>query len=209
MNTLVNSNSLDSQHIFIIEDHKEMAKLLKLMLSKLGYSATVYSNAIDFLKATHKLSHSILITDMNMPQMTGVELQAELIRLEWAMPIIFLSGQSTIPQTIAALKQGAVDFLLKPVKIQQLKTAVEYAFEISKLNFELAINKASLELQLSVLSPREKEVYELMTLGYNNTEILETLNISLPTAKQYKAEVMRKLKMSSLSELIDLDRLSE
>jgi FixJ family two-component response regulator len=146
---------------------------------------------------------------MNMPQMTGVELQAELIRLEWAMPIIFLSGQSTIPQTIAALKQGAVDFLLKPVKIQQLKTAVEYAFEISKLNFELAMNKASLELQLSVLSPREKEVYELMTLGYNNTEILETLNISLPTAKQYKAEVMRKLKMSSLSELIDLDRLSE
>ena len=209
MNTLVNSNLFDSQHVFIIEDNNDMAKLLELMLSKLGYSATVYNNAIDFLKATPKDSSSILITDMNMPQMTGVELQTELIRLERTMPIIFLSGQSTVSQTIAAFKLGAMDFLLKPVKIEQLKTAVEYAFEMSTINNQLAINKAFLESQLSVLSPREREVYELMTLGYNNTEILETLSISLPTAKQYKAEVMRKLKIRSLSELIDLDRLSE
>ena len=86
--------------------------------------------------------------------------------------------------------------------------AVESAFELSVQNIQSAINKESLEKQLLVLSPREREVYELMILGYNNPEILETLNISLPTTKQYKAAVMRKLNISSLSELIDLERLS-
>ncbi len=210
MKTLVNSNLIEFQHVFIIEDNKDMAALLEIMLSKLGYSTAIYNNANDFLKAIPKeLGSSIVITDMDMPQMTGVELQAELIRLKLILPIIFLSGQSTMPQTISALKQGAVDFLLKPVNIQQLKTAVESAFELSVQNIQSAINKASLALQLSVLSTREREVYELLILGYNNNEILETLNISLATAKQYKAAVMSKLKMNSLSDLIDLERSSD
>ena len=210
MKTLVNSNLIEFQHVFIIEDNKDMAALLEIMLSKLGYSTAIYNNANDFLKAIPKeLGSSIVITDMDMPQMTGVELQAELIRLKLILPIIFLSGQSTMPQTISALKQGAVDFLLKPVNIQQLKTAVESAFELSVQNIQSAINKASLALQLSVLSTREREVYELLILGYNNNEIRETLNISLATAKQYKAAVMSKLKMNSLSDLIDLERSSD
>ncbi len=210
MKTLVNSNLIEFQHVFIIEDNKDMAALLEIMLSKLGYSTAIYNNANDFLKAIPKeLGSSIVITDMDMPQMTGVELQAELIRLKLILPIIFLSGQSTMPQTISALKQGAVDFLLKPVNIQQLKTAVESAFELSVENIQSAINKASLALQLSVLSTREREVYELLILGYNNNEIRETLNISLATAKQYKAAVMSKLKMNSLSDLIDLERSSD
>ncbi len=208
MHALVNSSLLASQHVFILEDNESLAKLLKINLSKLGYSTYVYSNPVDFLQAIPEVSPSILITDMNMPQMTGVEVQAELMRLKLSMPIIFLSGESSIPQSITALKQGAVDFLLKPVNQQQLKMAVESAFELSVQNIQSAINKESLEKQLLVLSPREREVYELMILGYNNPEILETLNISLPTTKQYKAAVMRKLNISSLSELIDLERLS-
>jgi len=202
MHALVNSSLLASQHVFILEDNESLAKLLKINLSKLGYSTYAYSNPVDFLQAIPEVSPSILITDMNMPQMTGVEVQAELMRLKLSMPIIFLSGESSIPQSITALKQGAVDFLLKPVNQQQLKKAVESAFEVSVQNIQSAINKASLETQLLVLSPREREVYELMILGYNNPEILETLNISLPTTKQYKAAVMRKLNISSLSELI-------
>jgi len=202
MHALVNSSLLASQHVFILEDNESLAKLLKINLSKLGYSTYVYNNPVDFLQAIPEVSPSVLITDMNMPQMTGVEVQAELMRLKLSMPIIFLSGESSIPQSITALKQGAVDFLLKPVNQQQLKMAVESAFELSVQNIQSANNKASLETQLLVLSAREREVYELMILGYNNPEILETLNISLPTTKQYKAAVMRKLNISSLSELI-------
>ncbi|MEI6270077.1 MAG: response regulator [Methylococcaceae bacterium] len=208
MQTLVNSNLLVLQHIFIIDDDESMVKFLNIVLKKMGYSTYVYGNAIDFLKAIPDVSPSILITDMNISEMTGIEVQAELVRLERIMPIIFISGESTVPQSITAMKQGAADFLLKPVNLQQLKAAVESAFEVEMQNTLCASNKASLESRLKILAPRERETYELMILGCNNTEILETLKISLPTTKQYKTAVMRKLNISSLAELLDLQRLS-
>ena len=206
MLTSVDTSSFSAQYIFILDDDKAMTKLLNIMLIQMGYITFLYSNAIDFLKAIPEVSPSILITDMNMPEMTGIEVQAEIVRLERTMLIIFLSGESSVPQAITALKQGAVDFLLKPVNLQQLKAAVETAFELAMQTIQLAINKRSLETRLMVLTPRERDVYDLMILGYNNTEILEALSISLPTAKQYKVAVMRKLKIKSLSALIDLDR---
>jgi two-component system, LuxR family, response regulator FixJ len=208
MLTSVDTSSFSAQYIFILDDDKAMTKLLNIMLIQMGYITFLYSNAIDFLKAIPEVSPSILITDMNMPEMTGIEVQAEIVRLERTMPIIFLSGDSSVPQAITALKQGAVDFLLKPVNLQQLKAAVETAFELAMQTIQLAINKRSLETRLMVLTLRERETYELMILGYNNTEIFEALSVSLPTTKQYKVAVMRKLKVKSLSTLIDLDRLS-
>ena len=206
MLTSVDTGSFSAQYIFILDDDMAMTKLLNIMLTQMGYITFLYSNAIDFLKAVPDVSPSILITDMNMPEMTGIEVQAEMARLERTMPIIFLSGESSVPQSITALKQGAVDFLLKPVNLQQLKAAVETAFESAMQTIQSAINKSALETRLMVLTPREREVYNLMILGYNNTEILETLRVSLPTAKQYKVAVMRKLKIKSLSALISLDR---
>lgn len=208
MLTSVDTSSFSAQYIFILDDDKAMTKLLNIMLIQMGYITFLYSNAIDFLKAIPEVSPSILITDMNMPEMTGIEVQAEIVRLERTMPIIFLSGDSSVPQAITALKQGAVDFLLKPVNLQQLKAAVETAFESAMQTIQSAINKSSLETRLMVLTLRERETYELMILGYNNTEIFEALSVSLPTTKQYKVAVMRKLKVKSLSTLIDLDRLS-
>ena len=208
MLTSVDTSSFSAQYIFILDDDKAMTKLLNIMVIQMGYITFLYSNAIDFLKAIPEVSPSILITDMNMPEMTGIEVQAEIVRLERTMPIIFLSGESSVPQAITALKQGAVDFLLKPVNLQQLKAAVETAFELAMQTIQLAINKRSLETRLMVLTLRERETYELMILGYNNTEIFEALSVSLPTTKQYKVAVMRKLKVKSLSTLIDLDRLS-
>ena len=208
MNTLVNPSLLPSQHIFIIDDNASMTKLLKIMLTQMGYLTYGYSNAIDFLNAIPDVTPSILITDMNMSQMTGIELQVELGRLERTMPVIFISGEATVPQSIAALKQGAVDFLLKPINKQQLKAAVESAFEVEVQKRLCASNKASFASTLKILSPRERETYELLILGYNNTEILEALHISLPTTKQYKTAVMRKLQVNSLAELINLQKIS-
>ena len=208
MNTLVNPSLLPSQHIFIIDDNASMTKLLKIMLTQMGYLTYGYSNAIDFLNAIPDVTPSILITDMNMSQMTGIELQVELGRLERTMPVIFISGEATVPQSIAALKQGAVDFLLKPINKQQLKAAVESAFEVEVQKRLCASNKASFASRLKILSPRERETYELLILGYNNTEILEALHISLPTTKQYKTAVMRKLQVNSLAELINLQKIS-
>ncbi len=208
MQVLDNSSLLVSeQHIFIIDDDQYMVKFLKNLLINMDYSTYGFNNAIDFLKAIPDVSPSILITDMKMAEMTGIELQAELVRLKRTMPVIFISGESTVPQSIAALKQGAMDFLLKPVNKQQLQTAVESAFVLEEQKNQSAIKKTTLEIKLNMLSPREREVYELLILGYNNAQIVETLTISLSTTKQYKTGVMRKLKLSSLSDLLDLQRL--
>ena len=194
----------NAKHIFIIEDDAALAKLLKIMLDKMGYSTYVYNNAVEFLKCIPDLRPSVLISDVKMPKMSGIELQTELLALGRLMPIIFISGGATVPQSITALKQGAVDFLLKPVNKQQLKTAVEAAFELEAIKSQSLTDKATLEKRLSALAPREREVYDLMIKGYKNNEILAALGISLPTTKQYKTAVMRKLNVGSLAELIQM-----
>ena len=204
MKPLITSPLLISQHIFIIDDSELITDFLDIRLSKMGYSTYVYNNAVDFLKCIPDLRPSVLISDVKMPKMSGIELQTELLALGRLMPIIFISGVATVPQSITALKQGAVDFLLKPVNKQQLKTAVEAAFELEAIKSQSLTDKATLEKRLSALAPRERGVYDLMIKGYKNNEILAALGISLPTTKQYKTAVMRKLNVGSLAELIQM-----
>jgi len=146
----------------------------------------------------------VIITDMRMPDINGLELQAELLKRGRQIPIIFISGQSTFPQTISAMKQGAIEFLIKPFDRDQILSAVERGLEQDAAYMHSLTKRHSLEEKLKSLSPREREVFELLAIGFNNAQLQEKLQIALPTAKQYKSEVMRKLKLSSLAELIAL-----
>ncbi len=183
-----------------------MRQSLELMLINLGYRVHAYSNANDFLETTtiNPLTACIILCDMNMPNMSGVELQTTLANQGSTTPIIFISGESSVDQVITAMKQGAVEFMTKPFNLNELVSAVENGFKFEKNAQQNALKQRELEEKLQKLSPREHEVFYLLVKGYNNTEILNTLNISLPTTKQYKQEVMRKLKLNSLSELIAL-----
>ena len=204
MNSLKASNIDTLLHVFVIEDDESLCKLIKIMLSKLGYSVHVYGNAVDFLKAIPDVSLSIIISDMKMPMLSGIELQAELDRQGRSMPMIFISGEASVGQTITAMKQGALEFLIKPFKYEDLIAAVKSAFELGAKNNRFLIKKTVLESELKKLSPRERTVFDLLVIGYNNVQIMKTLSISLPTTKQYKTAVMRKLRVSSLSELIEM-----
>ena len=204
MNSLKASNIDTLLHVFVIEDDESLCKLIKIMLSKLGYSVHVYGNAVDFLKAIPDVSLSIIISDMKMPMLSGIELQAELDRQGRSMPMIFISGEASVGQTITAMKQGALEFLIKPFKYEDLIAAVKSAFELGAKNNRFLIKKTVLESELKKLSPRERTVFDLLIMGYNNAQIMKTLGISLPTTKQYKSAVMRKLRVSSLSELIEM-----
>ena len=146
---------------------------------------------------------------MRMPNMSGVDLQAHLIQQGRQIPIIFISGESTLAQSITAMKQGAIEFLLKPFDREHLLAAVARGIEIDTQYMQEFLRQQELEEGLKSLSPREVAVFELLSQGYNNAEIVETLDISLPTAKQYKSEVMRKLNLRSLAQLIALRRASE
>ena len=193
-----------SKHIFIIDDDESMRVTLKGMLEFLGYQVHVFESAIEFLKISIQIAPVVIITDMRMPYMSGVELQAELLKRGRQIPIIFISGESTLPQTISAMKQGAIEFLIKPFDRDQILSAIVRGLEQDAAYMHSFIEKVSLEEKLKSLAPREREVFELLALGFNNAQIQEKLQIALPTAKQYKSEVMRKLNFSSLAQIIAL-----
>lgn len=202
MHSLNDSISQDTQHVVLIDDDDSVRQGLELMLINLGYRVHSYGNAVDFLDTTHNLTPCIILCDMNMPRMSGIDVQVALAKKGCTSPIIFISGESSVNQSVTAMKQGALEFITKPFNLNELVKAVKKGFEIEKKAQQNALKQRELGEKLQKLSPRESEVFYLLVKGYNNAEILSTLNISLPTTKQYKSEVMRKLNLNSLSELI-------
>ena len=183
--------------IFLIEDDYSQRESIQSFLGFKGHDVQSFKSAEEFLNLPQIPRPSILITDMRLPHSSGVELHKQLTKLGLDIPIIFISGESSIQQSIDAMKQGAIDFLVKPFDIKDLTNAVEKAIYIE-------LKKVNLMALLKNLSPRENQLYELLLQGLNNSELMGKMNISLPTVKQYKSEVMRKLGTKSLSELINL-----
>lgn len=200
------SISNEAKHIFLIDDDDSMRASLSGLLKFFGYQVHAFASARDFLQIEVHVVPAVIITDMRMPDISGVELQAELQSRGRRIPMIFISGESSTPQVIEAMKGGAIEFLLKPFEREQLLTAVAQGLERDAQFMRDYLGSATLEMRLKALTPRELEVFELLGLGYNNTQIQESLQISLPTAKQYKAAVMAKLNLKSLSDLIALKK---
>jgi FixJ family two-component response regulator len=182
----------------LVEDDVSQRESIESILNFIGYNISSFSNANAFLK--NKIQRpGVLVTDMQMPDISGVELQEQLIQLNIDIPIIFISGEASISQSIKAMQQGAIDFLVKPFDADQL-------IQVVKKACGLDAKKIYLKELLETLSPRELEVYKLLNESLNNNELIDKLKLSLPTVKQYKSEVMRKLKIKTLSELIHLSR---
>jgi len=193
-----------AKYVFLIEDSEPMRQSLVGMLEFLGYQVQSFSSAVDFLQVPIQVGPAVVITDMCMPDMTGVELQAELLKRGRQIPIIFISGESTVQQSIDAMKQGAMEFLIKPFERDQLLAAVAKGLEQDASYMRSHIEQSALEENLKKLSARQLETFELLSQGLNNAELMERLNVSLATAKQYKFEVMRKLRLRSSAQLIAL-----
>lgn len=195
-------------HVYLIEDHDDLRMGLIKILQNFGFVVHAFPKAIDFLNAHLNHSPAVIITDMRMPQMSGVELQATLLERGIKIPIIFISGESSVEQSVTAMKQGAFEFLIKPFPQKRLLAAVSRGIEIALDNRHAAFLAEALENWLRVLSPREIQVFWLLTKGYSNTEIMADLGISLATAKQYKTQVMQKMGAHSISEMIELKQVA-
>lgn len=205
MSTSSASNLL-AGHVFVVEDDDALRDSLADLLRVVGYQVRCWARAHAFLAELPRVAPAVLVTDMRMPGMTGVELHDELIRRGRTIPVVYVSGESTVSQTVRAMKQGAVDFLVKPFGREELLRAVASSIEKDRRQMQELIQRARFAEARSHLSPRETQVHELLLKGFGNREIIEALHISLPTAKQYKSEVMRKLGVRSLAELIALSR---
>lgn len=185
--------------IHLIEDDVSQRDSIESLLAFKGFITKSYNTAKDFLQTLPFERPAIVIADIQLPDISGVDLHRMLLEKNINPPIIFISGEASIQESIDAMKQGAIEFLVKPFEIDTLIAAVNNAIKIE-------LKEINLNFLLKNLSPRELEVYNLLLQGLNNQELIDKLHLSLPTVKQYKSEVMRKLKVNSLSKLIELVR---
>jgi two-component system response regulator FixJ len=185
--------------IHLIEDDVSQRDSIESLLAFKGFITKSYNTAKDFLQTLPFERPAIVIADIQLPDISGVDLHRMLLEKNINPPIIFISGEASIQESIDAMKQGAIEFLVKPFEIDTLIAAVNNAIKIE-------LKEINLNFLLKNLSPRELEVYNLLLQGLNNQELIDKLHLSLPTVKQYKSEVMRKLKVNSLSKLIELAR---
>ena len=192
-------------YVFLVEDDTDLRDSISEMLRFVGYHVHAYPTARAFLDSFHRDSPAVLITDVRMPEITGVDLQAELINRGINLPTIFISGQSTVSQSVTAMKQGAFDFLTKPFRREQLLSVVAKGIAYENERASKSLEHATLQQKLEKLSPRERQVFSLVAKGYSNAELAETLGVATSTVKEYKSDMMFKLGLSGLSDIIALN----
>ncbi len=190
--------------VFLVEDDASLRASIEDLLSFEGYRVSAWPDPQSFLDALPDLAPAVLITDMRMPSLSGVQMHALLRHRGCQMPVIYISGESSVQEGIDAMKQGAIEFLVKPFGRVALLDAVAKGMELDRGRLAQVEAASRLSRLLALLTPREREVHGLMLKGYGNADIVRTLGISLATAKQYKSEVLRKLQARSLAELMKL-----
>jgi FixJ family two-component response regulator len=189
-------------HIYLVDDDLEIRIHLSDLLRQSGYGVADYASATDFLTSANRISPAVLVLDMRMPVMTGLDLQKTLTAQAWNLPIIYMSGESHSQEIIDAMKTGAIDFLWKPFPHSQLLQAVEKGLA-SDLNFrQKEIRLSKVESLYQTLSSREKLIFSLMLLGHGNKRIAAITDLMADTVKKYRAQVMDKMQVDSLAELL-------
>lgn len=191
----------DQQAVFLVDDDESVRDALGLYLEIIGYKTKAYDCATAFLDA-YAGEPGCLILDINMPGIDGLELQDTLTSRGVDIPIIFLTGTGDIPMSVKAIKSGAVDFLEKPAPYDLLKQRVEQALIEDAKRREHASKIDTLRERFARLTPREREILDLIVSGKANKQIARELDISHRTVEVHRSRLMEKLQADSLPELV-------
>jgi FixJ family two-component response regulator len=188
----------------VIDDDASVRRSLCTMLERAGYAVSLYDCADAFLQNPVLPSPAVILLDMRMPGTTGIGLQSQLNVLARDVPVIFVSGDSRPEEIIAAMKQGAVDFLLKPFTAQAMMDVIQRAMHLSHQAVVVADKNLQVSERLQRLTPREMEVCHWMVRGYSNQQIATIDGGASATIKLHRARVMEKMAADSLPALIDM-----
>jgi FixJ family two-component response regulator len=191
-------------HVVVIDDDASVRRSLATLLERSGYQVVLYASADAFLENPVIPSPAVILVDMRMPGTTGVALQAQLQTLAKNLPVVFASGDSRPEEIIAAMKQGAVDFLLKPFTAQAMLDTVARAMGLSEKAVIEAGKLEQVSDRLKRLTPRELEVCHWMVRGYSNQQISNLDGAAPATIKLHRARVMDKMAAPTLPDLIDM-----
>lgn len=188
--------------VFVIDDDLSMRRMLINLFQSVGLEVEAFGSASELLKNKLPEVASCLVLDIRLPGLSGLDLQTELAKANIHIPIIFITGHGDIPMTVRAMKGGAVDFLTKPFRDQDLLDAVMSAIDKDRKRREAHKTVASLQVLFETLSSREREVLSFVASGLMNKQIAAELGLAEITVKIYRGHIMRKMHAKSLADLI-------
>lgn len=207
---MIETPSSPNSTVFLIDDDADVRTSLSRALSKRGFKVRTFESAQQFLDAYQPSEPGCLVLDYGLPKMDGLKLQKVLADMQYNIPIIFISGHGGVPETVQAIKAGAVDFLEKPFRQKVLVDCITAAFQADKEKRAVDSARVAALERFAKLTLREKEVANFMIANPSSTaskEIGRELNISPRTVDHHRARILEKMNIGSVAELIDLSIL--
>ena len=188
--------------VFVVDDDQAIRSSLQWLIESVGLQVETYPTADDFMRSYYPGRSGCLLLDVRMPGMSGLELQEYLVEKQIRIPVIIITGHGDVPMAVRAVKSGAVDFIEKPFNDQLLLDAVHRAIEQDAEQRGRASRLADIRERLVKLTPREREILDMVVAGNRNKVIAIDLGISQSTVEAHRAKVMEKMQAASLSELM-------
>jgi FixJ family two-component response regulator len=196
------TDRLASPIVFIVDDDESLRESLSSLLRSVGLRVQVFGSPLEFLNSDRPDVAGCLVLDVRLPGLSGLDFQNELAKANVQIPIIFITGHGDIPMSVRAMKAGAVEFLTKPIREQDLVDAVQVALQRDEIRRESEAEISGVRAKFDSLTPREREVLVLVTSGLMNKQIAADLGISEIMVKVHRGNVMRKMSAASLADLV-------
>ena len=188
--------------VYIVDDDEAVRDSLRWLLEANGYRVRAYQSAESFLEEYDPDQVGVLIADVRMPGMSGLELQEQLIARKSPMPIVFITGHGDVPMAVSTMKKGAVDFLEKPFNESDLREIVARMLEQASQRLSAVQAQRNHEAMLARLTAREQQVLERIVAGRLNKQIADDLGISIKTVEAHRANIMEKLEVTTVADLM-------
>ena len=190
--------------IFVVDDDDAVRDSLRLLLETHNHQVQTFASGEEFLEQYNPNLVSVLITDVRMPGMSGLQLQEQLIERKATLPIIFITGHGDVNMAVSTMKKGAVDFIEKPFNLDEINPIITRFLDQAHKQMQEAISQQEIDGLLARLTGREEQVLERIVAGRLNKQIADDLNISIKTVEAHRANIMEKLEVSTVADLMKI-----